>query len=114
MIRASLIRAIVLSAAFAASLAPMRCLGRSGYVLPDKATKELSPELLSLLQEKSMPKYSSILLRIFKEESELEVRSTTSRFRSSRPTRYATGQAISVQKLHEGDRQAPEASIRSQ
>jgi murein L,D-transpeptidase YafK len=109
-IRASLIRAIVLSAAFAASLAPMRCLGQYGYVLPDKATKELSPELLSLLQEKSMPKYSSILLRIFKEESELEVwkQDTTGRFQILKTYPICRWSGDLGPKLHEGDRQAPE------
>ena len=34
---------------------------------------ELSRELLSSLQQKKMPKHSPILVRIFKEESELEV-----------------------------------------
>jgi murein L,D-transpeptidase YafK len=109
-IRASLIRAIVLSAAFAASLAPVRCLGQYGYVLPDKATKELSPELLSLLQEKSMPKYSPILLRIFKEESELEVwkQDTTGRFQILKTYPICRWSGDLGPKLHEGDRQAPE------
>ena len=73
MIRATLVRALLLSAAFAGCLTPIRCLGEDGYQLPTKATKELSPQLLSLLQQKSMPKHSPILVRIFKEESELEV-----------------------------------------
>jgi murein L,D-transpeptidase YafK len=109
-IRASLIRAIVLSAAFAASLAPVRCLGQYGYVLPEKATKELSPELLSLLQEKSMPKYSPILLRIFKEESELEVwkQDTIGHFQIFKTYPICRWSGDLGPKLHEGDRQAPE------
>ena len=71
MIRAALVRALVLSAAFAGSLMSVRCLADNQ--LPAKATKELSPQLLSLLQQKNMPKHSRILVRIFKEESELEV-----------------------------------------
>ena len=71
LIRAALVRALVLSAAFAGSLMPVRCLADNQ--LPAKATMELSPQLLSLLQQKNMPKHSRILVRIFKEESELEV-----------------------------------------
>ena len=60
---------------------PVRCLGEDANQsaakappeLPAKATKELPPELLSLLQQKRMPKRSPILIRIFKEEAELEV-----------------------------------------
>jgi murein L,D-transpeptidase YafK len=71
LIRATLVRALLLSAAFAYVLAPARC--EDGNQLPEKATKELSPELLSLLRQKHMPKHSPIILRVFKEEAELEV-----------------------------------------
>jgi murein L,D-transpeptidase YafK len=73
LIRATLVRALLLSAAFAYILAPDRCLGEDGNRLPKKATNELSPALLLLLHQKKMPKHSSIILRIFKEEAELEV-----------------------------------------
>ena len=84
MIRAALVRALVLSAAFAGSLMSVRCLADNQ--LPAKATKELSPQLLSLLQEKNIPKHSRILVRIFKEESELEVwkQDTTGHFQITR------------------------------
>src|SRR3974377_255712 len=73
LIRARLISALLLTAAFVGPLTPIRCLGADGNHPPAKATKELSPELLSLLQQKHMPKHSPILVRVFKEESELEV-----------------------------------------
>jgi len=73
LIRATLVRALVLSAAFAGSLTAVQCLAEDGNQLPTQATKELSPRLLLLLQQKNMPKLSPILVRIFKEESELEV-----------------------------------------
>ena len=73
MIRATVLRALVLAAAFAAGLTPVTCLGESSNRLPTKATKELPPELLSLLRQKKMPKYSPIFVRLFKEEAELEV-----------------------------------------
>jgi hypothetical protein len=43
-------------AAFAAGLTPVICLGEASNRLPAKATKELPPELLSLLRQKKMPK----------------------------------------------------------
>ena len=44
-----------------------------GYDIPTRAMKELSPEMVADLARKNMPKDSPILIRIFKEESELEV-----------------------------------------
>ena len=81
MVRATVVRALVVTAAFAAASTPVTCLGensnqlptRATKELPTKATKELPPELLSLLRQKKMPKHSPILVRIFKEEAELEV-----------------------------------------
>jgi murein L,D-transpeptidase YafK len=73
LIRATLLRALLFSAAFACFLVPARCLGEDANQLPEKATKELSPELLSLIYQRKMPKHSPIILRIFKEEAELEV-----------------------------------------
>ena len=89
MIRATVVRALVLTAAFAAALTPVTCLGegsnpspakattelpaKAAKPLPAKATQELPPELLSLLRQRKMPKHSPILVRIFKEEAELEV-----------------------------------------
>ena len=49
------------------------CYGDEGYQLPTRAMKELAPEMQALLVQKNMPKDSPILVRIFKEESELEV-----------------------------------------
>ncbi|MGA7254329.1 MAG: hypothetical protein WBX35_24290 [Pseudolabrys sp.] len=71
----------MLTAAFAAALTPVTCLGedsnqlpaKAAKPLPAKATNELLPELLSLLRQRKMPKHSPILVRIFKEEAELEV-----------------------------------------
>ena len=83
LIFATLVRAFVLSAAFAGALMPVRCLGEDGNQLPENATKELSAELLSLLHQKKMPTHSPIILRVFKEEAELEVwkQDTTGHFR---------------------------------
>ena len=118
MIRATVVRALVLTAAFAAALTPVTCLGEDSNQspakvakpLPAKATKELSPELLSLLRQRKMPKHSPILVRIFKEEAELEVwkQDTTGRFQILKIYPICRWSGDLGPKLYEGDRQAPE------
>ena len=110
MIRATVVRALVLTAAFAAALAPVTCLGEDSNQLPTKATKELPPELLSLFRQKKMPKYSPILVRIFKEEAELEVwkQDTTGHFQILKIFPICRWSGDLGPKFHEGDRQAPE------
>src|SRR5580704_6981041 len=70
LIRAKLFRAFVLSAALAGALTPLQCLAEDANPLPEKATRELPPALLSLLHQKKMLKNSPIILRVFKEEAE--------------------------------------------
>jgi murein L,D-transpeptidase YafK len=110
MIRATVVRALVLTAAFAAALIPVTCLGGDSNQLPTRATKELPPELLSLLRQKKMPKHSPILVRIFKEEAELEVwkQDTTGHFQLLKIYPICRWSGDLGPKLHEGDRQAPE------
>src|ERR1700716_1104766 len=110
MIRATVLRALVLTAAFAAGLTPVTCLGESSDRLPAKATKELPRELLSLLRQKKMPKHSPILVRLFKEEAELEVwkQDTTGRFQILKIYPICRWSGDLGPKVHEGDRQAPE------
>ena len=110
MIRATAVRALVLTAALAAALTPVRCLGEDSKQLPTKATKELPPDLLSLLRQKKMPKHSPILVRIFKEEAELEVwkQDTTGHFQILKIYPICRWSGDLGPKLHEGDRQAPE------
>src|ERR1700739_4792294 len=110
MIRAMVLRALVLTAAFAAGLTPVTCLGENNNPLRNKATKELPPELLSLLRQKKMPKYSPIIVRLFKEEAELEVwkQDTTGRFQILKIYPICRWSGDLGPKLQEGDRQAPE------
>jgi murein L,D-transpeptidase YafK len=110
MIRATVVRALVLAAVFAGALTPVTCLGEDSVPLPAKATKELPPELLLLLRQKKMPKHSPILVRIFKEEAELEVwkQDTTGRFQLLKIFPICRWSGDLGPKLHEGDRQAPE------
>ena len=107
---ATLVRVILLSAAFLGSLAANPCLAEDSNQLPGKATKELSPQLLALLQQRNMPKRSPILIRIFKEESELEVwkHDTTGHFQLLKIYPICRWSGDLGPKVHEGDRQAPE------
>jgi murein L,D-transpeptidase YafK len=110
MIGATAARAVVLAMTFAAVLTPLTCRGENSNPLPARATKELSPELLSLLRQKKMPKHSPILVRIFKEEAELEVwkQDTTAHFELLKTFPICRWSGDLGPKLHEGDRQAPE------
>ena len=110
MIRTTVLRALVLTVAFAAALTPVTCLGANSNRLPAEATKKLPPELLSLLRQKKMPKHSPILVRIFKEEAELEVwkQDTTGRFQILKTYPICRWSGDLGPKLQEGDRQAPE------
>lgn len=110
MIYAMVRHAFALTAAFAAMLMPVECLGESSKRLPAKATRELPAELLSLLREKKMPKYSPIVVRLFKQEAELEVwkQDTTGRFQILKTYPICRWSGDLGPKLWEGDRQAPE------
>jgi murein L,D-transpeptidase YafK len=118
MIRATVLRALVLMAAFAAGLTPVTWpvtsfgenLGENSNPLPAKATKELPRELLALLRQKKMPKYSPIILRVFKEEAELEVwkQDASGLFQILKIYPICRWSGDLGPKLQEGDRQAPE------
>ena len=126
MIRTTALRALVLTAAFVAALVPVPCLGQNPdqdskrlppketKKLPAKATKKLPPELLALLQQKKMPIHSPILVRVFKEEAELEVwkQDTTGRFQILKTYPICRWSGDLGPKLWEGDRQTPEGFYR--
>jgi murein L,D-transpeptidase YafK len=141
MIRAAA-RVLVVTAAFAAALTPVVCLGqstgrdgkqlsapetqkepskepakdtkKSPPKLPAKATKKLPPEMLALLRDKKMPLHSPILVRVFKEESELEVwkQDTTGHFQLLKTYPVCRWSGDLGPKLREGDRQTPEGFYR--
>jgi len=110
LIRASLIRTLTASAVVAVSWALAGCNTDDSYQLPTRAMKELSPQTLALLEKKSMPKESPILVRLFKEESELEVwkQDITGRFQLLKVYPICRWSGDLGPKVHEGDRQAPE------
>jgi murein L,D-transpeptidase YafK len=110
LIRASLVRAICFSISLLGILAPHRGFAEDGNQLPAKATKELPPQVVSLLEQRKMPKRSPILVRIFKEESELEVwkQDATGRFELLKVYPICRWSGDLGPKVNEGDRQAPE------
>src|SRR5262245_54705546 len=122
MIRAAARHALVLAAAFAAALTPAMGQSQSASPspspspspsskpLPAKATQELPAGLLALLERKNMPKFSPIVVRLFKEEAELEVwkQDTGGRFQHLRTYPICRWSGDLGPKLYEGDRQAPE------
>jgi murein L,D-transpeptidase YafK len=110
LIRASLVRTLTASAVLAGALALAGCYGEESYELPTKAMKELSPQMLTLLDQKQMPKDSPILVRLFKEESELEVwkQDTTGHFQILKVYPICRWSGDLGPKVREGDRQAPE------
>jgi len=110
LIRASLARALTASAVIAGALTLAGCYGDDGYQIPTRAMKEMSPEMLKLLDQKNMPKESPILVRLFKEESELEVwkQDTTGRYELLKVYPICRWSGDIGPKVKEGDRQAPE------
>jgi murein L,D-transpeptidase YafK len=70
----------------------------------------LSPEMVSLLEQKNMPKESPILVRLFKEEAELEVwkQDASGQYALLRTYPICRWSGALGPKIREGDRQAPE------
>ncbi|SCW87283.1 L,D-transpeptidase family protein [Ancylobacter rudongensis] len=93
-----------------AALVLAGCNGGDSSSPMSKASKTLSPQTLALIQQKDMTKSSPIVVRIFKEESELEVwKETTSgdyELLKTYPICRWSGEL--GPKVREGDRQAPE------
>ncbi len=104
------LRVLMTSAALAGALALAGCYSDEGYQLPSRAMKEISPEMLALLQKKNMPKDSPVLVRVFKEESELEVwkQDTTGLYQLLKVYPICRWSGELGPKKVEGDRQAPE------
>lgn len=103
-------RTLLASAALAAALAVAGCNTDGTSVYSSKADQPLSPAMLAAIDQKNMAKESPILLRLFKEEAEIEV------WKQDRAGRYALLKTYPIcrwsgqlgPKMKEGDRQAPE------
>jgi murein L,D-transpeptidase YafK len=108
--RLCLARSLLASAALAAALALAGCDTDSTPGVSGRHMQPLSERLLADLESKNMAKESPILVRIFKEESELEVwkEDKTGRFALLRTYPICRWSGELGPKIREGDRQAPE------
>jgi murein L,D-transpeptidase YafK len=101
-------RTLTASAALAATVALTGC--QTDGLNYAKAMRPLSPQMVSMLEQKSMAKESPILARIFKEESELEIwkQDSSGRFALLKTYPICRWSGELGPKIKEGDRQAPE------
>lgn len=103
------IRALATSAALAAAVVLAGCNG-DGLSPSAKANRPIPDKLLAEIEAKNMDKASPILVRLFKQEAELEV------WKQDRSGRFALLKTYPIcrwsgdlgPKIREGDRQAPE------
>jgi murein L,D-transpeptidase YafK len=107
----SLVRALLISAALAAGVLLSGCNSDDVSLATNaKANQPVPPKLLAAMVEKDMDLQSPILVRLFKEEAELEV------WKQDRSGRFALLKTYPIcrwsgdlgPKVREGDRQAPE------
>ncbi|MBS9478219.1 L,D-transpeptidase family protein [Ancylobacter radicis] len=93
-----------------ASLALAACTGDDGPSPMSKAMKTLSPQTVALIEQKGMSKDSPIVVRIYKEESELEVwkETTSGEYALLKTYPICRWSGELGPKVREGDRQAPE------
>ncbi len=108
--RLRLRRLLLASAALAAALTLAGCDTDNTPGVSGRHMQPLSERLLADLENKNMAKESPILVRIFKEESELEVwkEDKTGRFALLRTYPICRWSGELGPKIREGDRQAPE------
>lgn len=107
--RRSFTRALLATAAITAAVALSAC-NPSDIAPNGRAMAPLSERTIALISEKNMDKQSPILVRVFKEEAELEV------WKQTRDGQYALLKTYPIckwsgdlgPKKKEGDRQAPE------
>src|SRR5579872_3253529 len=103
------VRGLAAAAALAAAFALAGCESE-GTDFSARAHKPLSPAMVADLERKNMPKDSPILVRLFKEEAELEVwkQDTSGRFALLGTYPICRWSGELGPKTREGDRQAPE------
>jgi murein L,D-transpeptidase YafK len=109
--RSALARTLFASAALACAVALGGCeTDGTGMMIPARAMAPLSDEMVTLLVQKDMPKESPILVRIFKEEAELEVwkQDSSGQYALLRTYPICRWSGALGPKVREGDRQAPE------
>jgi murein L,D-transpeptidase YafK len=104
-----LVRTLMASAAIAAAIALGGC-ETDGTSLSARALAPLSEKMVAELERKNMPKESPILVRIFKEEAELEVwkQDAAGKFALLKTYPICRWSGELGPKIKQGDRQAPE------
>jgi len=102
------VRGLMTSAALAALVALAGC--ETDGLSTGKAMRELSPEMRAELTQKNMPIESPILVRLFKQEAELEVwkQDASGRYDLLKTYPICRWSGELGPKIREGDRQAPE------
>ncbi len=109
MIHRTLVRALMLPAALAASLVLSGC--DSDSLSPGaKANRPIPDKLLNEMESRNMDKGAPMLVRLFKQEAELEVwkQDRTGRFALLKTYPICRWSGDIGPKVREGDRQAPE------
>ena len=108
--RRPLVRALLASAAIAAAIALAGCNTESPPAVGGRHMQPLSERMLTDIDEKNMAKESPILVRIFKQESELEIwkEDKTGRFALLKTYPICRWSGDLGPKIKQGDRQAPE------
>jgi murein L,D-transpeptidase YafK len=102
---------LLASAAFVASTALAGCnLEGLSSTDPNRALKPLSEKMVSLIEHRDMEKDSPILVRLFKQESELELwkQDRSGKFELLKTYPICRWSGELGPKVKEGDRQAPE------
>jgi murein L,D-transpeptidase YafK len=111
LIHRTLVRALIISAALAAGVLLSGCNSDEVSLAANaKANQPVPPKLIAAMTEKDMDLQSPILVRLFKQEAELEV------WKQDRSGRFALLKTYPIcrwsgdlgPKVREGDRQAPE------
>ena len=104
-------RTLLASAAIALAIALGGCeTDGLNPAMTARAMKPLSPEMVALIEQKNMPKESPILVRIFKEEAEMEIwkQDASGQFAPLKTYPICRWSGELGPKIKEGDRQAPE------
>jgi murein L,D-transpeptidase YafK len=104
------VRSLVTAAALVAAFALAGCKSENVFQYNARANAPIPPSLLAEMEKKNMAKDSPMLIRLFKEEAELEV------WKQDKTGRYALLKTYPIcrwsgdlgPKVKEGDRQAPE------
>jgi murein L,D-transpeptidase YafK len=110
LIRSPLVRTLLASAALSAAIMLSGCNTDGVLPMSEKAARPLPAKLVSQIESKNMDKESPILVRLFKEESELEIwkQDRTGQFALLKTYPICRWSGELGPKIKEGDRQAPE------